>query len=124
MEEISHSLLVYVILLFYVIQMVILYFTGYVQLLFNWPVLKFDPRKTFLCDRANQRIGSLFLLCGIIPHHKQLRGAEVLFCLMSNWRSINSAFEMAVREVLLCCSASIPYKGSSVWVQNGISCHL
>lgn len=27
-------------------------------------------------------------------------------------------------EVLLCFSASIPYKGYSVWVQNSISCHL
>lgn len=31
---------------------------------------------------------------------------------------------MTVREVLLCCSASICYKGYSVWVQNSISYHL
>lgn len=31
---------------------------------------------------------------------------------------------MTVREVLLCCSASIPYKGYSVRVQNSISYHL
>lgn len=31
---------------------------------------------------------------------------------------------MTVWEVLLCCSASIPYKGYSVWVQNSISYHL
>lgn len=94
------------------------------KLLLNWPNNKIWSPEDFLCDEDNQCIGSLFLSCRIIPHHKQLQGAKVLFCSMSSWRSINSAFEMTVQEVLLCCSASILYKGYSVWVQNSISYHL
>lgn len=123
MTEILYSFLLYVTLLLISPEGdTIIYWLF--QLLFNWPSVKIWWPEDLFCDQASQHIGSLFLLCGFIPHHKLLWGAEVPFCPMSVWRSINSAFEMTVREVSLCCCASIPHKGYSVQVQNSISYHL
>lgn len=99
-------------------------YTGYVQLLFNWPSTKIWSSEDFLCDQANQCIGSQFLSCRIIPDHKQLQGAEALFSSVSSWSSINSAFEMTVREVFTLLLCQHPLQRLQCLVQNSISYHL